>query len=72
MKKKYFAISSGATGEYKTKKEMLKDLKNFMGTDGKGHVFIYFGDNIDEITSEDNIGEYVDGKMVYIKPKKKY
>lgn len=68
--KKYFAISSGAAEEYKTKKEMLNDLKNFMGIDGNGHVFIYFGDNTEELTTEDIIGEYVNGKIVYMKSKK--
>lgn len=66
MKKyKYYALSENASEQYYTKKEALKDLINF----GNEEVRLYALNasnnyNRFEVTSEDLIGKFVNGKRV--------
>ena len=63
MKKyRYYALSENASEQYYTKKEALKDLVNF----GEEEVRLYAlnGQSRFEVTSEDLIGKYINGKKV--------
>ena len=67
---KYFVVGDNASEKYKTKKAMLKDLDNFMDLDGKGKIKIYSlktTQDVKELTSDDEIGRYENGKIVYLK-----
>ena len=63
MKKhKYYALSENASELYYTKKSALKDLKNF--GDEEVRLYALNGQSRFEVTSEDLIGKYINGKEV--------
>lgn len=62
-KKKYFVVGDGASQTYYTKKEVFKDLPNFIPYTGDGVVYIYSlnkGNNYDlfKYDSSDLVGIY--------------
>lgn len=71
--KRYFVVNDGASETYETKQAMLKDLHTFMDSDGKGEVVMYRLNetkDVTELTSEDEIGRYENGAIVYLKGKR--
>lgn len=63
-KYKYFALSDYDSSYYKTKAEALKDLVNF-GKDVEVRLYTLKNvDDIDELTSEDELGHYINGKLI--------
>lgn len=66
-KHKYFAVSENDSEYYDTKANALKDLVNF----GKDVEVVLYSlknvEDIDELSSEDELGHYINGKLV--KPK---
>ena len=63
-KYKYFALSDYDSSYYKTKAEALKDLVNF-GKDVEVRLYTLKNvDDIDELTSEDELGHYMNGKLI--------
>ena len=65
MKKyKYFAVSVSASEYYRTKKQALADVRKTWGDDIVRLYTLKYEDDVQQLTSEDLIGFYQNGKKL--------
>lgn len=65
MKKyKYFAVSDNASDRYYTKKQAMDDLKKTWGDDVVRLYTLKYEDDVQQLSSEDLIGVYQNGKKI--------